>query len=441
LASCANVPAFTYRDLTPIFYSYRIHLSPGSRRRSTAASRTAIIRSYGGDQPATAKRGSQSTLSAQLPPINYPSPPPPPPPSPPIEPPALEQAYSHMPPGPDSPPPLVQAPLPALMSPYAESGSSRSASPPECVLAPLSLTSEYLPVANYPLGMPSQPHQYGEETPAYQTQSQGAVYSYENDHSHSQPATVDNNGAHSNGIQEQSYNYANSYSNHHAAPHISTSPTQPTQHIDNTHTSASSSPNQYSPISSRHSISHISHPQAYSHAVAPYPPASVPPSPASVHSGSSRASLGSGPHTPAYTYQDDVPEPSGYHSGEVGFEPISDASCLPTEYYGSQNEIVTNGYTPHLASHVPGSYSNRYLPSSPVLAPTQERLVHGDMQHHAHHSSAASCMTISEPTAQLSPYLHHPRPISGTPQYHLPHVSLQPAVWGKSHAVLPAIHH
>jgi zinc finger protein CreA/MIG len=343
-----------------------------------------------------------------------------------------------MPPGPDSPPPLVQAPLPALLSPYTDSGSSRSASPPECILAPLSATNEFLPVANYPLGMPSQ-SQYGDGSPTYQDESHGGVYSFENGHSHSQSAAVDSN-VHSNGIQEQPYAYTNSYGNHHATPHISSSPVQALQHIDNPHASSASSPNQYSPVSSRHSISHISHPQAYSHSAPPYPPASLPPSPASAHSGSSHGSLASEPHTPVYTYQE-IPEPNEYHSTDAGFGPISHTSSLPAEYYSSQNELVTNGFAAQLAPHVPGSYSHRYQPSPPILAPTQERLVHGEMQH-AHGLAQSACMSISAPPAQsqLSPYLHHPRPMSGAPQYHLPHVSIQRPDWEKHSLVLPAIH-
>src|ERR1700685_1760677 len=92
----------------------------------------------------------------------------PPIPSPPIDPPALEQVYSHMPPGPDSLPALVQASLP---TPYAESASSRSPSPPEYIPAPLQAANDYLPVSTYPLGMTHV--QYRDGMSPYQDQSQG----------------------------------------------------------------------------------------------------------------------------------------------------------------------------------------------------------------------------------------------------------------------------
>lgn len=434
---CCTTVYLRWKLTRSLFCSYRIHLSPGSRRRSTAASRTAMIRSYSGDLPASAKRGSHATLTAQLPPINYPSPPPPP--SPPIDPPALEQAYSHLP-GPDSPPPLVQANLP---TPYADSGSSRSPSPPEYIPAPVQATNDYLPVSNYPLGIAHA--QYSDGAPTYQDQSQNALYAFENGSSQSQPAAVDN-GVHSNGVQEQTFAYNNSFGDHHSTQHISSSPIEHVQHIDNPHSSSSPPPIQYSPVLSRHSISHISNPQAYSHQAHPYPPASVPPSPISARS-SSHASL-SGPHTPAYTY-DDIEEPTAYHATEANFEPISDASCISAAYYESHGELVTTTYASQLTTdpHHAASYSSRYHSSPPILVPAQERLGHGELQQHAHahtHPSPTTCMTISAASAQspLSPYLHHPRPLSGAqPHYHqLPHLSLHPADWGKPHAALPAIH-
>jgi zinc finger protein CreA/MIG len=345
-----------------------------------------------------------------------------------------------MPPGPDSPPALVQASLP---TPYADSGSSRSPSPPEYIPAPVQATNDYIPVPNYPLGMTHA--QYSNATSTYQDQSHSALYAFENGSSQSQPAVVDN-GVHSYGVQDQTFTYANSFGDQ----HITSSPIEHVQHIDTTtHNSSSPPPIQYSPVSSRHSLSHISNPQAYSHAAHSYPPASGPPSPTSARSVSSHASMASGPHTPTYTYQEEVKETTGYHPTDAGFEPITDTSCISAGYYNSQGDLVTNAYASHLTTETHPSYSSRYHSSPPILVPAQERVIHGDLQPHTHHaptlSSPSTCMPISAASAQspLSPYLHHPRPISGaTPHYHhqLPHLSLHPADWGKPHAALPAIH-
>ncbi len=100
-------------------HSYRIHLSPGSRRSST---RSAIARAMN-PSSSPSKRNSLSSPEAQLSP-------------PPMSPPALEPAriYTTHSPPPDTPPALEPATLPVAMH-IADPVSSRSSSSPETLLA------------------------------------------------------------------------------------------------------------------------------------------------------------------------------------------------------------------------------------------------------------------------------------------------------------------
>lgn len=417
-----------------------------------------MIKSFAGSKPSShggKKRGAQPAIEGP-----YSLPPPPPPPSPPLAPPALEQAHSRdLPPGPDSPPALVQANLPGMVPAYAESGSSRSASPPEYSLPP-DQAHDYLPVATYPMGVVtqhSQNAQYSGTAPAYQEQSQGAIYAYDSESSLSQSNSV-SGSTQSDDVHGQRYAYSHPYDHSQTTSHVSSSPVQHLQHanISHTHTPPISSSSQYA----RHSIPDLSRSHSYSH---PPPPSTGPPSPTSVRSGSSHPSQASAPHTPSYVYQDDIHDTNGYHSTEHihpppsapptpayvyredihknnGYhvpEAIPEASGMPTGYYNAQADVA-NGYPPALPQQQHPSFSDRYEPSPPLLSPTQERLVHDNL-HRLPHSSSPN-MTTSSVAAALSPYLHHPRPIPGAYQNNLPHMSLQPVDWGRPQVGMPIVH-
>lgn len=406
------------------FFSYRIHLSPGSRRSSTSASRSAMIKSYTGDRRTAIKRGSQAIMVSTPRPVlaqQHSSPPP----SPPIAPPALEQAYSHdILPGPDSPPALVQATLPELIHHYSESVSSRSSSPPEYTLTP-ALPNEFAPVVEYPSGGAQQPQsdaQYGHGVTAFHEPSHGGIYGYENGSSLTQSDSMRNDVA-SDNIHSQTY-YSNTYNDDHS--HITPPPIQQFQHIHNSHTPPLTSPGQFSPISSRHSISHISHPGVYPNAPPSHPPTTGPSSPASIHSSSPHTSPASGSPTPAYSFHDNIHETHGYQTVEVTLESITDAAVLSAGYYNPQNEIVSSGYDSSATSRHSGSFSSGYDSPPP--------LVHSEV-HAPSHTSLPAIMTSA--SSQSSPYLHHPRPMSSVHQYHLP---LQPADWGKPQIGLTSVH-
>lgn len=142
--------------------SYRIHLSPGSRRNSKS-------RVLG----TTAKRTS-AILD-----------PPPPPPSPPLSPPRLEPAriYMHHSTPPDSPPPLAHATLPVLDS--------------------LSGDNQYSAVNQHSLISPGLPPSYS--YPTGTSYGESSQFSYVNDSSSSFP----------------SYHNSQEYETHHL-PHLNT---------------------------------------------------------------------------------------------------------------------------------------------------------------------------------------------------------------------------
>ena len=323
--------------------SYRIHLSPGSRRSST---RSAVSRAM--NSSAGPKRSSAPS-SAVEPPMS------PPPLS---APPALEPArpYNHHSPGPDSPPPLAQATLPATAH-LPSTSSSRSSSSPELTYS--SGSHNLIPISSQGPSQGSQSYSYRGNTSTYQDQSHGAGYTYV----HTTPLTHHSSGSNSNSFSS----YPNSHANYgaHSLPHINTS--SPVLHPQHPH----DSPNP-TPISSRHSISHISHPQSYPQN---HSSSTEPASPASSHSHHS------GPTTPSYVYHDDG---HGYHHSN-GI--VNDQSSL------------SNGHLPHhQTSYHPSSVSvhshHRFDSPPPTLAPIQEhRYNRRDDRHTDSHSSGS--------------YLHH----------------------------------
>ncbi|KAL0950453.1 hypothetical protein HGRIS_010402 [Hohenbuehelia grisea] len=342
---------------------YRIHLSPGSRRSSA---RSAIARAMNGGS----KRGAGATLAA----ASSASPDLPPPLS---APPALEPARMYAPqhsPAPDSPPPLAQATLPATAHHLAP--SARSSASPETSYAPLS--HHQMPQQN--MGMSPPPHQspqsqysYRSGTTTYQEQSQGATnFTYV----HTTP--LSHNGQ-QNSLQ---------YPPHHLYDNGSNSaPVSPD--------TASGSPVAGLSLSSRHSISHISHPQ-------PYPPTASPPSPASSHSVSSHTS---GPPTPTYAYDEHAYQHTGLMGNDGG-------------HHVTGNHLV-HGYSPTIPMSAGGI--SRFESPPPVLAPIQgERGIsrREDSRSHQHMGSHHN-----------SPYMASQQALPQDYPYHQQHLGLGPGAW------------
>ena len=202
-------------------YSYRIHLSPGSRRSSARSAASKAMNGKKGNNIAPA-----STEALAPPPLSSP---------PPLEP---ARIYSHHSTPPDSPPPLTQATLPATASiPLANSriqlpspGRSSSSSSPDTAYPP----SDHQLVSLQSQGLSNPPnYNYRSGTTTYQEQSQGPGYTYV----HTTPITHPPSGS-SNG---------NSFSSRHSISHIS--------HPQSSYQSSSGSPS--SPASSH---SHYSGP-------------------------------------------------------------------------------------------------------------------------------------------------------------------------------------
>ncbi|KAH7921083.1 hypothetical protein BV22DRAFT_979189, partial [Leucogyrophana mollusca] len=160
-------------------------------------------------------------------------------------------------------------------------------------------------------------------------------------------------------------------------------------------------------VSSRLSISHISHPQSYPNHYAGAP------SPDSNHSISSH-SQASGPPTPSYAaYRDDSHDSAPYQSNQTILEPVADQSNMSGGYMSSQNHLVHGTYSHTLMTH---QSLPRYDSPPPILAPIQdERVVRGDPRiPHMHHSTSLPG-TMS--------YMQHPQSHSAYP-YQTPHLSL-----------------
>ncbi|KAF8886957.1 hypothetical protein BD779DRAFT_1528922 [Infundibulicybe gibba] len=336
---------------------YRIHLSPGSRRSST---RSAIARAMNNSSGPgkRASTASSSADSASGPPSLS-------------SPPALEPArvYNHNSTPPDSPPPLAQATLPATA--HLPEHSSRSSSSPDASYSPVN--HHLVPMSSHgmSLGGPNpQPYSYRSGTTTYQEQSQSAGFTYV----HTTP--VSHSSTNSNGNSFASYSSSHDDFSNHGLPHLGSSSSS--HHAQDSPTSPVPSMS----ISSRHSISHISHPQSYSQNQSS---SGGPPSPASSHSVSSHTS---GPPTPTYTVSYD--DAHAYHHG----------NSMIADHH---NQLVHPGYSPNMS--VQGG--NRFDSPPPILAPIQgDRLLRREERH-------------SQPQSHSgSPYLHHPQPLPTDYQYH-----------------------
>jgi zinc finger protein CreA/MIG len=293
-------------------------------------------------------------------------------------PPSLESAtrsYTMATP-PDSPPPLARATVPAPIHP-PDSVSNRSSSSPDAY-SPTS-HSQLLPLN----GVNGHGHttysQYRSGTTTYQEQSQGAGYTYVHttpiSHSPSSSGSLNGQGMHGASF---SYTTSHAYDN---LSHEHSTPSPP-----------------MSSISSRHSISHISHPQPYPNGLQSSGGPSSPESTASVTSTHTT----SGPTTPSYTgYNDEG------HYGVV-LEPSPELQGLAGGHVNSHGQLI-NGYTSMIQSN---SISNRFDSPPPILAPIQgdRATVRGD-QHQ-----------------RMPPYMQHSQ-MSNDYQYQQSHLGLGHSGW------------
>ncbi|KAF8627944.1 hypothetical protein AX17_006097 [Amanita inopinata Kibby_2008] len=322
---------------------------------------------------------------------------------PPMTPPALEPAriYSPHSPPPNTPPPLAHATLPATLH-LTDPASSRSSSSPETSYSPIN--HHLMPMASHSMPMPgSQSQSYRSGTSTYQEQSQGAGFTYV----HTTPL---HSASHSAG-SFSSYSNAHGSFNNHSLSHLSS--TSPIIHSSRHNTDTS-----ISGIASRHSISHISHPQSYSQT---QPPSGGPPSPASSHSVSSHTS---GPPTPTYpVFHDDG---HSYHGNGLmsGNEQNGNAHMgltshllHPANAYHHATPQATQSSSAAAAAAAMGIHNGRFVDSPPpTLAPIQdERLIRREERHSTQSHSA-------------SPYIHHPQPLATDYPYHQS-LSLGHAAW------------
>ena len=363
-------------ELTPSF-SYRIHLSPGSRRSSSSATRAAIARAVGANGSTSKSSRSSAVVTPERLSSSSSSPPPP-----------LEHAT--LPPPPDSPPALVQAYPVSVYNDALHSGSnsSRSSTPLENGYPMISAHSQALSnghMSSQPSPLPSH---YSDSPPTY-TESSHHSYGYVSPSSHAPPTSA----------VDHSYDY--SYNEKSPLPRLQSSALHHAS-MDSIHDHSPPTSAQLSSVSSRLSISHISHPQSYPnhyHAVSS-------PSPDSVHSVSPH-SQASGPPTPNYSaYHDDRHDGSAYHT----IESVPDHSGMTNGYVSPQSHILHGSYSHSIIQQgLP-----RYESPPPILAPIQdERVIRGDVRiSHVQPSPVSSI----PPTPLSSSYLHYP--------YHAPHMSL-----------------
>ncbi|KAH7887255.1 hypothetical protein F5I97DRAFT_1858851 [Phlebopus sp. FC_14] len=369
---------------------YRIHLSPGSRRSSTSATRAALARATG-----SAQRNARSVaiMSHERTPSDPPSPPP-----------ALERAV--IPPPPDSPPPLVQAYSVPVYPDSIHSGSVSSRSPtprentyPMISQHPQALTNGHVTSQHSPL----QSH-YSDSPPNYGEPSQPSSYGYATSTSHSSSAST---------MQDHTYDY--SYTDKSPLPRVQSSLHQSS--MDSLHDASPPSSAHLPSVPSRLSISHISHPQSYPNHY--HNVSANTPSPDSTHSVSPH-SQASGPPTPNYhpVYRDDGHDGSSYQT----MGSVSDHTGLTNGYMSSQSHLVHNTYNHPIIQQ---QSLPRYDSPPPILAPIQdERVIRGDVRaSHVQHSSISSTIP---PIPLPSSYMHssmHSYP------YHAPPMVLNQAGW------------
>lgn len=332
------------------FDSYRIHLSPGSRRNSARS---------GGARKRASVAASATVTSAEsvIPP-------------PPLTPPPLEQAriYAHHSPAPESPPPLVQATLPhtaALPIPNSrfESASGR-----------LSSSSSDSYIGSQGLNLSGSGHlnyNYRSGTTTYQEQSQTAGNGYT--YVHTTPICSTASG--STGNASGSNNFA-SYQSAHTS-------------FGNQHAQQHSTHLRTAPTPSRHSISHINNP----HYPPSQQPSNNPPSPAS-HSVSSHNSVASGPSTPPYSLSYDDDHGYTHNSHEM----LTVQTGIHNNHMNAQ--YLQHGFSSNGVGHAP-----RFASPPPTLAPIQdERYIR---RQEPRHSQSHISPYLHQPQPLSTEYSNH----------------------------------
>ncbi|KAI6043728.1 hypothetical protein EDC04DRAFT_640526 [Pisolithus marmoratus] len=348
---------------------YRIHLSPGSRRSSSSATRAAIARAVG-----AATRSSRSsgllTMSDRSSHDALATPPP------------LEHA---IPPPPDSPPALVSAYPMYPDTIQSGSMSSRSPTPLENTYPIIPSHSQSLSNGHVAQHSPLQTH-FTDSPPSFSEPAHPSGYSY-----------------------SQTYDEKPSTARLQSALHQSS--------IDSIHDHPPSSTHVPS-HSSRLSISHLSHPQSY-------PVHYSTPSPDSSHSVSvSPHSQASEPSTPNYSaYRNE----GGHDTAATSYPSLDGMSNGYISGSSTHIAIQPSYHTTHHSMGMPQHNLPRYDSPPPILAPIQdERVVRGDMGRLASHVQASSLSTSTTLGTSAYGMTHHPHAHSslGGYSYHASPLSM-----------------
>ncbi|KAG6333282.1 hypothetical protein ID866_5809 [Astraeus odoratus] len=322
----------------------------------------------------------------------------------PTTPPPLEHA---LPPPPDSPPQLVPA-VPPFYSDAIHSGNVSSRSP-----TPLENTYPVIPSHNHAL---PNGHVTAQHSPL-QTHFSDSPSNY------SEPSHSNNYGYHTSSaaaaVQDHPYQYSQSYEEKPSSARLQSALHQSS--IDSIHDHSPPSSAHVPSLSSRLSISHISHPQSY-------PTHYSSPSPDSSHSVSvSPHSQASEPSTPNYSaYRDD----GGHDTTGTSYPPLDDHAGLSNGYthLGVPGSTSAYSHHPHTVPHPGMGIHQQSLPRDdslpPILAPIQdERVVRGDIGRLTSHVQVPSLHSGSAYT--LHRHHHHQSPINGY-SYHAPPLTVGP---------------
>ncbi|KII94488.1 hypothetical protein PLICRDRAFT_25334 [Plicaturopsis crispa FD-325 SS-3] len=254
----------------------------------------------------------------------------------------------------------------------SDSSSSRSSSSPD-IQYPELVQAHVSTSATNALGLAVQSQPYRSGPTSYQEQSQSANYPYVAPSPIPPPVIAANVELH--GMNGTPYAYTQDFD-----AQVISHGNSPVQHHHHSMPSASSSPSMPAQLAlpSRHSISHISHPQPH------------------VYTDAHSSSAGNSPLSSTGS--------SSHHSHSQDAGPMG--SAYPMFHGGAyrggsgstyRSELVQGGYTPGLAAQCADS-------PPPVLAPIQqdERMGGRAQQQQQHH---------------VQEYLHHPQP-SNTYQYY-----------------------
>ncbi|KAL6307135.1 hypothetical protein BKA93DRAFT_116163 [Sparassis latifolia] len=435
--------------------SYRIHLTPGSRRSTGSATRAAASRARSTSEVSSSgrrdlQRRGNKNASAPTPPPAVPSPP--------IDPPPLVQAYpvaasvavASEPP--DTPPPLVQAPLSALLPPHvlaalpppdSRSSHASTASTPDYVyhspqapanpeLHSSARSNQYSPQHSYSSSFStySSPVSLNQRS-QWESGSQSGTY-YEPDHISESPGPTYNHPSscssriaspedyYQGETHDMSYAYVEprelEYSDS-VTSHVSSQPTSSfgsvgsqIQQVHHAHSSpspiSSLSPNRshpptptaaYStPSSATVSVYHQPHDVS----------ASLPPSP--VHASHIPVEQDPAGYTPvghsrprAYTH--------AQASAEQTHSDYSTPSPLREQPYANVYPGSVNMHS-YFSGH--GVPFGRYHSPPPTLAPihTSRDSPEMDVQHHVNSQTLTKEYPISHTSGQFYPHSHHNGP-------------------------------